>query len=138
MSRLVSLRNRESGFTLLEIIVVLVILGLIASIVLTRGPTRSGRLELDAAARSLAGAFRLARSRAIAEDRMVIVVVATQSYRLDWGVPVVWSNHVFAPAARLISFTPDGGSSGGTVVLNGGNRKVVIAVDWLTGRLSLR
>jgi prepilin-type N-terminal cleavage/methylation domain-containing protein len=68
-------RRGTAGFTLIEMIVVLVVLGLALGLVMTRGPVHSRRLELDATARQVAGALRLARSRAIAEERGVAVVL---------------------------------------------------------------
>ncbi len=128
----------KSGFTLLEMIVVLVVLGLALGLVMTHGPARSQRLELDATARRVIGALRLARSRAIADERTVVVAFGTGGYRLDGGVPVPWSADVSPAGDRAIMFTPDGGSSGGLVVLRGGDRRIAIGVDWLTGRVLAR
>ena len=36
-----------------------------------------------------------------------------------------------------ITFTPDGSSSGGRVVLVAGHNAVAVVVDWLTGRVSV-
>ena len=65
----------QDGFTLLEMIVVIVILGLVAGLVLTRGPMRSTGLSARAAATMLAGSLRAARSEAIATDRPVTVLI---------------------------------------------------------------
>ena len=131
-------RRGTGGFTLIEMIVVLVVLGLALTLVMTHGPMRSQRLDLDAAARQVAGALRLARARAIAEDRAVAVAFGARGYQLDRDAPVTWSTDVSPNGARLISFTPDGGSSGGRIVLHGGEREVAIGVDWLTGRVLVR
>lgn len=131
-------RRGERGFTLLEVIVVLGVAGLALALVLTHGPVRSQRLELDATARQVAGALRLARSRAIAEEHAVIVAFGTLGYRLDGDTPVAWSAGISPVGDRAISFTSDGGSSGGRIVLHGGNRQVAIGVDWLTGRVLVR
>ena len=63
--------GREDGFSLIEVIVVLVVLALVATIFVGRGPMRSRGVEAADAARTLAGAMRLARSQAIATDRTV-------------------------------------------------------------------
>jgi prepilin-type N-terminal cleavage/methylation domain-containing protein len=73
-------RRDTAGFTLLEMIVVLVVLGLTPGLVMTHGPVHSRRLELDATARQVAGALRLARSRAIAEERGVAVAFGTGGF----------------------------------------------------------
>ena len=129
------IRRDAGGFTLIEMIVVLVVLGLALTLVMTHGPMRSQRLDLDAAARQVAGALRLARSRAIAQDRAVAVAFGARGYQLDQDAPVVWSADVSPNGDRVISFTPDGSSSGGRIVLHGGERDVAIGVDWLTGRV---
>ena len=131
-------RRDVAGFTLLEMIVVLVVLGLALGLVMTHGPARSPRLELDAAARQVAGALRLARSRAIAQERTVPVAFATGGYELDGDAAVSWAADVTPMGDRVISFTPDGGSSGGRIVLRGGGHQVAIGVDWLTGRVFVR
>jgi general secretion pathway protein H len=128
----------ERGFTLLEMTVVLVVAGLALAVVLTRGPVRSQRLELDATARQVAGALRLARSRAIAQEHAVIVAFSTAGYRLDGDTPVAFSAGISPVGDRAIGFLPDGGSSGGRIVLHGGDRQVAIGVDWLTGRVLVR
>jgi general secretion pathway protein H len=131
-------RRRTAGFTLIEMIVVLAVLGLALGLVITHGPARSRRLELDGTARQVAGALRLARSRAIAQERAVAVAFGAGGYRLDRDPPVAWSADVSPAGDRIISFTPDGGSSGGRIVLHGGEREVAIGVDWLTGRVLVR
>ncbi|HEY4174844.1 MAG TPA: GspH/FimT family pseudopilin, partial [Rhodopila sp.] len=67
--------NRQSGFTLIEMVVVLVVLGLALGLVIARGPMHSATLDARTAARQLAQALRLARSRAIMSDRPVLVRV---------------------------------------------------------------
>jgi general secretion pathway protein H len=130
-------RNSERGFTLIEMIVVLVVLGLVLGLVITHGPVRSQRLELDSAARQVAGALRVARSRAIADDRVVTVTFASGAYRLDGDTPTALPGGIALAGDRVIRFTPDGESSGARVVLRDGERRMAIGVDWLTGRARL-
>jgi general secretion pathway protein H len=131
-------RTGTAGFTLIELIVVLAVLALAMGLVLTHGPVRSHRLELDGAVRELAGALRLARSRAIAEERPVAFAVGAFGYRLDRGAPVPWHATVSPEGNSLVVFTPEGGSSGGRIILREGERTVAIGVDWLTGRVIVR
>jgi general secretion pathway protein H len=128
--------RRERGFTLIELIVVLVILGLALSLVLGQGVARSPTVEFDSAVRQVTGALRLARSRAIADDRMVPVVFAPGGFRLDQEA-TSFAPEISLSGNRLIDFTPDGGSSGGQVTLHMGSRQMEIGVDWLTGRVEL-
>jgi general secretion pathway protein H len=130
--------RRSAGFTVIEILVVLTVLGLALGLIMTHGPVRSHRLELDAAARRVVGALRLARSRAIAEERTVVLALDARGYRLDRDAPTIWSGEVSLEGNRLVTFVPDGGSSGGRIVLRDGERTVAIGIDWLTGRVVLR
>ena len=129
-------RYNQYGFTLIEIIVVLVILGLMLGLIVTRGPARSQRLDLDMATRDLAGSLRTARSRAIAQNRLVAMEVGAGAYSLD-GEPPHRLTALVVAGGGAIGFAPSGASSGGTVVLQAGTRHTAIQVDWLTGRVSV-
>ena len=127
----------RNGFTLLEMIIVLVILGLILGIVVARGPMHSARLDAEAAARELAGALRLARGRAIAADQTTAVSLATDRYQID-GLPA----HDLPPDVTLtgnsaLRFAPDGSSSGGAIAVQTATSRVTVAVSWLTGRVDI-
>jgi general secretion pathway protein H len=130
-------RDRERGFTLIEMIVVLVVLGLVLGLVIAHGPVRSRRLEIDAAARHLAGALRVARSRAIAEGRVALVRLGSGGYRLDGETPIVLPPDILLAGDSTIRFTPDGGSSGAQILLRDGDKRITISVDWLIGRVRL-
>ncbi len=130
-------------------LVVLVVLGLILGLVITRGPVRSQRLETDAAARGVSGALRLARAQAIAQNRSVDVSVdvAAHSYQLDRSPPralpasigvsvTTVAGQTAGRRVATIRFAPDGSSSGGHIDLKDSGRTVQIGVDWLTGRVS--
>lgn len=135
-----------AGFTLIEMIVVLAVMGLMLALVVSRGPVRSPRLELDAAARDIAGGLRLARAQAIAENRPVAfsVDIARGSTRTDAGppraLPAGFAIRIVAErggAVPVIRFGPDGSSSGGRIELTGQGLRVQIGVDWLTGRVRI-
>jgi general secretion pathway protein H len=128
-------QRRQAGFTLLEMIVVLVILGLALSIVITRGPMHSAHLDTEVAVRDLTSALRLARGRAIAENRAVTVALAATSYRVDGSAAHRIPADVTLAGNAAIGFAPDGSSSGGTIVVAGPTLRLGIAVDWLTGRV---
>lgn len=134
MSRL---SRTQGGFTLIEMIVVLVILGLMLGLVVSRAPMHSQRLDLDGVSRQMMGSLRLARSRAIAQNRTVIWVAASSGFSLDGEAPRRLPADVTVAAGERIGFAADGSSSGGRVVLQSGERKVAIGVDWLTGRVQV-
>jgi general secretion pathway protein H len=142
--------GRQSGFTLIEVIVVLVVLGLMVVLVMQHGPMRSRTLETRVAATELAQALRTARSRAIALDRPVSVMldVVAHSYRVDAAPPRALPPAVGVSVTALagdtvgnriafISFAPDGSSTGGHVDLTDRGSRLQVAIDWLTGRVSI-
>jgi general secretion pathway protein H len=130
-------RMRQAGFTLIEMIVVIVIVGLVAGLVLVRQPWHSNGLNTEATLRTLTSALRVARSRAIAQDREVAVVTRGGGFVLDGGAPSVLPSGEALSAAEVI-FMPDGGCSGATIVLASGSRRIAISVNWLTGRVLSR
>jgi len=137
------------GFTLLEMLVVLVILGLVAGLVVARGPGRSRGMEVRAVVAAVAEALRGARGQAIAGNRPVLVAVNGARHRVtvqggpSIAVPLDLDLAAAGPAGDPgpqlagIRFAPDGSSSGGRIVLADGKRQVRIGVDWLTGRVSV-
>ncbi len=118
-------------------IVVVVIMALIAGVVMVRQPWHSAGLDADATLRALTDALRLARSRAIAQDREVALVTGSGGFALDgaarWALPTGE-----ALSAAQVVFMPDGGSTGGTILLAAGARRVAVTVNWLTGRVSAK
>lgn len=128
-----------AGFTLLEMVVVLAILALTLSLVLTRGPPRSAGLDVRASAALVAQTLRGARAAAVAGNQATAVTLDPAGNRVAAGgrvtrLPADVSLSASGPA---VSFAPDGSSSGGTVGLAGAGRRFAVAVNWLTGRVSV-
>jgi general secretion pathway protein H len=133
----VAARANQSGFTLLEMIVVMVIMAMVAGLVLVDKPWHSVGLDTDATIQALTNAMHLARSRAIAQDREVLVITAARGFSVDGAaVRVLPAEETLSPS-RVI-FTPDGGSTGGTILLSAGQRRIAFDVNWLTGRVFSR
>lgn len=149
---------RQTGFTLLELLVVLVLLGIIAVLV---APGLGGSLEnakLKTASRELLAALRVQRSEAIAQGRIITLRFTSDesNYRID-GEPVNLSEGlsvVYQTATGTVSqgvqgsalpvtgnndlaFYPDGSSSGALLQLRLGEGLRYIRIDWLTGAVSL-
>jgi general secretion pathway protein H len=143
-------RRAQAGFTLIEIIVVLVILSLGLALLATRGPPRSAALEMRTVAGEMAQALRLARARAIAGNAPVGLTLdlARHSWHLDGGperaLPPAYAVAIRAAGTEtagnrlaVIRFAPDGSSTGGWIELADGHRRLQIGVDWLSGRVTL-
>lgn len=140
-----------AGFTLIEMIVVLGVLGLMLGLVLTRGgPLHSRGLSERTAINALAGGLREARARAIATNRPVEFALDTDHKLFQIGTaaptalpPDFGLKLITAIAERrsdtqgAIRFEPDGSSTGGGIELISGRRHVKIGVDWLSGRVTV-
>jgi general secretion pathway protein H len=114
-----------------------VILVLMIGLVVARGPLHSQRLDIEATARGLAGALRVARGQALAQHRPVVVTVTANGYRVDGEPSHAVPADVALSGDAAIRYAPDGSSSGGHITVQGGTGRVGVAVDWLTGRVSL-
>lgn len=152
-ARSVRARCCPAGFTLIELAVVLAIMGLMLALVLTHGPPRSPGLQARAAAAQVAQGLRSARAQAIASNRPVTfsLNLADHSFRIDGTapqtLPVALRLAMLTVAGKAsrqrdsdsgsISFAPDGSSSGGRIELAGNGARLLVGVDWLTGRVSI-
>jgi general secretion pathway protein H len=142
--------RRQAGFTLLEMIVVVAIMGFAFGLIVTRGPMRSQTMEMQAAVSGVAQGLRLARSKAIATNSTARLTVDLRqhSFQIDnggakalppWltvGMTAV-SEETVGQRLAAIRFNGDGSASGGRIDLTNGARRAQIGVDWLTGRISV-
>ncbi len=138
------------GFSLIELLVVLVIMSLtLVLIVGYRAPWSSG-LSLRGVAAELAAELRLARSQAIAENHPVVLALdlAGHRYQIGNGPPHALPAQLAIALLTIsgerrggtigdIRFNPDGSSTGGRIVLADGARRVAVGVDWLSGRVRI-
>ena len=141
--------SREGGFTLIEILVVLVVLALAGAVIVLRGPARPRGVDLHATALGIAETLRLARAQAIAGNQPAQVVIDAETHRLHAASGAIRALPAdialgFAglagavPSPRLvIRFAPDGSSSGGAIDLAAGGRVLRVRAAWLTGQVSV-
>jgi general secretion pathway protein H len=141
----------EAGFTLLEVILVLVIGAAIYAIVLGGPLGKANAADLRAAARTLASGLRQAQTTAMATRRDATLTVDVEAREfvttndpqvrklpdgLDMKVFTAQSE-VSSERRAAIRFYPDGSSTGGRISVASGERKYLVDVDWLTGRVSI-
>ncbi len=141
---------RAAGFTLIELIVVLAVMGFALALIVGYKPPWSRGLGLDGAAADLAGGLRLARSEAIVGNRPVTLGLDLAGRRYRVGdrpprrLPADLAIELLTIAGERrsattgdIRFNPDGSSTGGRITFADGRRRVAVGVDWLTGRVSV-
>ncbi len=153
--------NKFRGFTLLEVMVVLVIMALILVVVPPLLPNVMASTHVKSAARELAASLKTARSQAInhQSETTLLVNIDQESYVLTEGSRNLkpnnqtYKNLVLPDAADLslitaeseklsenegqIRFFPDGSSTGGQIKLAFKDQEYLVNVHWLTGRVRI-
>jgi general secretion pathway protein H len=142
--------KRSAGFTLLEIIIVLAI-GVAIYALILGVPMRGSSADLKWAARTLASGLRQAQTTAMAtrhdasltldlESREFLLPGEKQPRKLPAGIDIkldTAQSEVASERIGGIRFYPDGSSTGGRITLSAGERKYLVDVDWLTGKVSI-
>lgn len=140
------------GFTLLELLVVLVIMAMAATLAIPRFSQVLPGLELKRTAGDLAASLRGARGEAIRRNSEMAVVFGAdvgerdrENNRLAPVVPTgiavtvqSYSEPEGPRPAGVIRFFPDGSATGGVVTLTQDDRRLSVAVDWLTGAVRVQ
>ena len=143
--------NRNAGFTLVELLVVLVIAVTVISVTTVAYNKLSTSAYLKNSARHVAASLRYARNYAVAKgvDTHMQIDLTRRTYRYTGnndsfqfrsGVDLeVFSANFLnqTPGIVEIHFAPDGSSSGGRVSLTSKNKTYIVHVDWLTGRVGI-
>ena len=139
------------GFTLIEVMLVLVI-GVASYLLLLGVPFRgTSSAELKAAARSLAAGLRQAQTIAMTSKRDTALTLDLDSREFtvtgDATIREVAKglelklytaqSEVTSEKRGAIRFYPDGSSTGGRITVASGERKYLVDVDWLTGRVAI-
>ena len=140
----------QRGFTLVELLVVLVIAALALSLVGTSISRNISGAEMRTAARKVAASLRYTRTQAILSKSEQVFLVDTEkrtfkaadreTEELPEGMNVELNtarSELTSESAGGIRFYPDGGSTGGNVRLEANGRVYQVNVTWLTGEASL-
>ena len=159
-------RPVENGFSLLELLVVLVIISLMSAMIVPRIGGTIEKLNLKTAANKIAASLRYARSRAVSEketyvvsfdfdaNRMVVFTessvinaqvegadITPQIYELPEGAWLEVAESIRGEEETKlfeVFFYPSGNSSGGKITLSGEkNRTYTLQIDFITGTVKL-
>ena len=149
--RLEPLAFRMSGFTLLELVVVLFIVVLGFSVLGINLSSRNDSTELKVAARDIVSALRYARGQALIShhETTLSLDLSNNTYTLSsrrkvYPVPKSIKVTVITAQSELsgeglanIRFFADGSSKGGRITLERGKAAWQIDINWLTGQIEL-
>ncbi|MGF6227683.1 general secretion pathway protein H [Inquilinus ginsengisoli] len=139
-------RARTAGFTLIEMLIVLVILGLATAVVGLAVPEWRARSALREAGAGVERLLAQARDTALRQQSPMLVRFDPEGRRfgipaLDrWqtvpdGVDLTLTGAAIAPGGNVpaLLFLGDGSSSGGVLTLNRGEHRLALRIAWLTG-----
>ena len=144
-------RTGQHGFTLLEILVVLVIGVLLVALVPPLLSGMSGATELRGAARQLAAGLRNARNEAVERQQEAVLTLDLERRRFgvtgdprEIALPESVALKLYTAQSELldsttggIRFFPDGSSTGGFITVSGPKLAYRVNVDWLTGAVAI-
>jgi general secretion pathway protein H len=143
--------TRAKGFTLVELMFVMIIAAFVLTLVGTSISRSISGAEMRTAARKLAASLRYTRTHAILvkSEQVFLIDTENRSYTAPGRKTVVLPDgmNVQLTTARSeltsenvggIRFYPDGGSTGGHVLLEANERIYRVNVAWLTGEASVQ
>ena len=143
-------KTTARGFSLLEVLLVLVMAGIIMGVVAT---SLSDGPVLRKSARDVAASLRHARSIAILQQKQVVWSMNIESKEFwtqgndkgsqrDFHATVsakinTAASEVVSSSQGNIRFFPDGSSTGGSVELTAREQTYKVNVEWISGRVSV-
>ena len=125
---------------------------IVYALILSAPLGKASAADLKAAARTVASGLRQAQSTAMAtrkdavltidvESREFVTSLETTPRKLPDNVELklyAAQSEVTSERRGSIRFYPDGSSTGGRITVASGERKYLVDVDWLTGRVSIQ
>ena len=146
-----SARSACSGFTLLEMIVVIVVAALGLSVIALNLSSGHDTSEIKAAARDMVSALRYAHGEALVSRQQstlslnltannYLVSGRNKLYQIPKSIDVsivTAQTELTEDGTASIRFFPDGSSTGGNITLKRGHNTWKININWLTGQIEL-
>lgn len=139
------------GYTLMELMVVLIIMVSLFALVAPNFSTASTSNELRAASRQMVAALREARSHAVTTRNITAFTLDLEqgTFQVDGRrtvqLPsqleltlVTGQSELRGKGRATIRFYADGSSTGGLITLASEGRVLQLEVAWLTGRITAR
>lgn len=140
----------QAGFSLLELIIVMVMIGLLFTIAAVSVGRSVTGAEVRNAHRDITAGLRHTRGQAIVQRQQQVFLVDADANTwqaagdppkpLPEGMAITLNtarSELTGENAGGIRFYPDGASTGGSVVLTSGEREWHVTVGWLTGEIGL-
>jgi len=141
----------QRGFTLMEIVVVVLLMGIAYLLIPRYLFTGVSGADLKASSRDIAAGLRMARAEAVnlRRDTALTLDLEKRNFTLSGkdGVrqlPEALELKLFTAQSEVVNekqgairFFPDGSSTGGRITVASGERKYLVDVDWLTGKVSI-
>ena len=145
-------KHPHAGFSLIELLVVLTIIGLFISVVPAMLST--GGVEFKGLARNLASSLRSAKANSISHQQDVVVSFNLENktynisndkrqYAIPEGIEIAFKPQSLSAKndddeAINLYFYADGGASGGKLIITKGETgRYEVLIDWLTGQVSI-
>ena len=146
-----SIERGSPGFTLIEVVAALAIIGLVAALALPLAPHGTSRAGVEAYAMQIAAGLKGERVTAIRRGQTVAAALdansksihfgatgAVVSLPADIGFQALLAQRCAGRAdGRIIAFYPNGGACGGAIVLSRPGVRLEIRVNWLTGGVEI-
>lgn len=146
-SKYSAIRN-IAGFTLLEMLVVLTIVGLSLALVVPAA-SKSMVVSVHDIARDMQMSLRQVRAKAVTQQSSTLFWLdmeqhtylnhknSAKSFPKDIQVHAKVADAETQSGKAGVRFYPDGSSTGGRFTISQNNVNVYINIDWLTGRVSV-
>lgn len=144
------MRSSQAGFTLIEIIVVMVVVGLMVAVIPPRLNGTLEKMKGKAAMRETISALRQTRNLAISSGKTarLVINIANNTLKIDDQTAKTLSKTIrlglltarseqLSEQAGAVRFYPDGSSTGGRIKFAAGKQNYFVEINWLTGKVAL-